>query len=190
MRFVEEQPRVADIVFEGCAVLLEIGDHILGHYRLCAVGVDNGQVFPFNDIGKALFEQGKIFQFPHAESLFQIFIRIYGRDAALGRAEFFVGKALFFEAVLLYVVRHGDDRAVGYFQVLWRNFYARFAQARHLPRKVLDVDDHSGPHDAHDAFAQYSRRQKVENKPAALVDDGMPRIVTALITADDVVIFG
>ena len=168
----------------------EIGDHVLRLDRLCAVGVDDGQVFPFDDVGHALFEQFHVQKLAHAECLFEVFVRINRRDPALGGTEFFIGKALLFEAVLLHVVRHGDDRAVGDLEVFGTDGDAGFAQARDLACKVFDVDDHAGAHHADHSFAQNARRQEIEDKLAPLVDDGVPRIVAALIAADDVEILG
>ena len=129
-------------------------------------------------------------KFAHAERLFHVLIGVHEGDAALGGAEFFIGEALLFEAVLLHVVRHGDDGAVRNFEVFGRDRYARLAQARHFAREVLDIDDHAGAHDAHDALAQNARREQVEDKLSPLVDDGVPRVVAALVSADDIVIFG
>ena len=51
---------------------------------------------------------------------------------------------------------------------------------------MLDVYDHSVPHDVDHALAENPRRKKIEDKFPALVDDRMPRVVPALITAHDV----
>ena len=141
-------------------------------------------------VGHALCKAVKIEQLAHAERLLHVLIRVHEGDAAPRRAELLVRKARLFEAVLLHMVRHGDDRAVGDLQVFGRDDDALLAQARHLPRKVPDVDDHAGTHHADHAFAQNARGQQVQNELAALVDDGVPRVVAALVAADDVVVLG
>ena len=129
-------------------------------------------------------------QFPHAECLLHVFVGIYRRNPAAGGSEFLVRKTLLFQAVHKHMIRHGDDRPVTDLQILRRDRNPLCAQFVRLLRKMFDVDDHPVAEHVDNTLAQNARRKKIENKFPPLVDDGMPRIVPALIAADDVVVFG
>ncbi len=127
-------------------------------------------------------------QFAHAEGFFHVFIGIHGRDAAAGGSELFVGKPLFFQTIQQNVIRHSDDRTVADFQIVGRDFHALRAQTGGFFVKEFKVDDHAATEHVDDVLAQNSRRKQIQNKFPPFVDHGVPRIVAALITADDVVL--
>ena len=54
-------------------------------------------------------------------------------------------------------------------------------QPADLADEVLDINNHSRAHDIHCAVAQNAGREQIENKRALFVDDGVTRIVSALI---------
>ena len=127
-------------------------------------------------------------KFAHADGFFQVFIAVDRRDPALCGTVFFIFEPLFFQTILHHVIRHADDRRRADFQIFRRNSDARFFQLADLPVKVFDIDDHSVAHDVHHAVAQNPARQQIQNEFALFVDDGVPRVVTALIPHDHIVI--
>ena len=139
------------------------------------------QVFPLDDIPEMIGDAVYVAQIAHTNGLFHIFVRIDGRDSPAGRAEFFIGESVLFEAVLYPVIWHADSCAVADFQVFRGYLYPLFAQPADLADEVLDINNHSRAHDVHCAVAQNAGREQIENKRALFVDDGVTRIVSALI---------
>ena len=52
--------------------------------------------------------------------------------------------------------------------------------------KVLQVDDHSVAHDIDNLRTKYAGRQQIEDKLSSRIYDGVTRVVSALIAADDI----
>ena len=148
------------------------------------------EVLPLHDVLDARVHEVGVEKFAHAERLLHVLIRIDGRDAAAGGAELFVGKALLFEAVHQNVIGHGDDRLIADLQIFGRDGDALRAELVRLLGEVLDVHDHAVAEHVHHALAQNTRRQEIENELPPFVDDGVPRVVPALIAAYDVVVGG
>ena len=153
------------------------------------ITVDDEQILPFDQVGKALAKRVAVVQqVAHADGLFHVFIGIDGADAAASGAELLVRQAVFLQAVQKLMIRHADRRAVGDFEIVRRDLDALFAQATDLADQMLDVDDHADAHDVDRLGAQNTGGQKVQNELAAVVDDGVTRVVAALIADDDVVL--
>ena len=129
-------------------------------------------------------------QFSHADRLFQIFIRIDGRDPAAGGTELFIPQAVFFQTVLHDVVGHADHRGVADLQVGGRNRHARRAEIFDLSAEVFDVYHHAVPHDVDYLRAQNAGGKQIQNELSLVVDDGVSRVVSALVADDDVVMLG
>lgn len=121
---------------------------------------------------------------------FHILIRINRRDTSSCRAKLFVAESVFFEAVLRHVVRAAHNRFVAYFEVVGSDDDSALSESCHLLAKMLDVDNHTVAHHVDFVLAQDCGRQKIENEFALVVDDGVSCIVAALITHDNVLLFG
>ena len=148
------------------------------------------EILPFDDVLDARIHEVGMQELAHAECLFHVLVCIDGRNAAAGGAELLVGKAFLFDAVHEDVIGHGDDRPVANFEVFGADLDALLAKAAHLFGEMLDVDDHAGAEHVDDVLAQDARGQQIEDELSPLVDDGVARVVPALIAADDVVSFG
>ena len=71
-----------------------------------------------------------------------------------------------------------------------RDFDALVREALHFAHEMLKVNDHTVAHHIDGVRAQNAGRQQVQNELALVVDDGVPRVVAALIADDDVIVLG
>ena len=124
----------------------------------------------------------------HAQTFFHVLVGVDRRDAAAGGAELAVGKAILLHDVLQLVVGHTDDSLVADFQVVRRDGDALLAQVRHLSHQMLQINDHAVTHNVDGGLAQDAGREQIQDELALVVDDGVPRVVAALIAADDVIV--
>ncbi len=150
----------------------------------------DGDVLPLDDVAELFIEAVHVEKILHAQRLFHVLVGINRGDAASGRAEFLVGKALLLHDVLKLVIGQADSRAGADLEVSGRDAHTRLAESGALIVKVLKVDDHAVADDIDGRFAQYAGGQEVENELALLIDDGVPGVIAALIAADDVIIRG
>ena len=129
-------------------------------------------------------------QITHAQGLFHVFVAVAVGDAALSGAELCagLGQALFLQAILCHVERHGDGGAVRDFQVLRADLDALLGQGRDLFLEMLRVDDHAAAHNADDVRTQDAGGDQVQDEFAALVLDGVASVVAALIAGNNVII--
>ena len=79
------------------------------------------------------------------------------------------------------MIWHADSCAVADFQVFRGYLNPLFVLSADLADEVLDINNHSRAHDVHCAVAQNAGREQIENKRTLFVDDGVTRIVSALI---------
>ena len=86
------------------------------------------------------------------------------------------------------MIRHTDDRTIADFQVLRRNINGFFSQRIQLAAQMMQIHNHSCAHDIGRCVTQNTARQKIQDKLAAFIDNGMTGIVAALITADNFII--
>ena len=150
----------------------------------------DGEVFPHADVLDLLAQGLLIQQIAHAERLFHVSVGVRGGNAAHGGAELLVGKALLLDNVEQLVVGHTDLRSVADDEIVGGDGNTLFAQGVSLVGQVLDIDDHSGAHDVHRLGPENTGGEQIENEFAALVDNGMSRVVAALITDDHIVAGG
>ena len=65
-----------------------------------------------------------------------------------------------------------------------------FPQAFDLMGEVGEVDDHAVSHDAGDFRTQDTGREQVQDEFPPFVDNGVARVVAALVTADNIIFPG
>ena len=56
--------------------------------------------------------------------------------------------------------------------------------------QVLQVDDHAVAHDVDNLRTQNAGRHQIQNKFAQMIDDGVARVVAALVTNNHIIFFG
>ena len=129
---------------------------------------------------------------PQTQGLFAVFVAVGIGNAAAGRAERFslFGKAVLLKAVLYTVPRQGNRSLVGQFQMGRADFDAAFLDGADLPGQMVKVNDHAGAQHAYNIRVQDAGGEQVQNKFALLGHNGVPGVVSALITGYDIGVFG
>ena len=186
-RLIEVLAGVADIGRELRAELLAPGEHVLKLVGFRAVDVLDGQVLPLEDAGQPLFEVLRVQELTHHDGLLLILVGIDRRDAAQRGAVFLVLQTGLFQTVQRAVIGEDDGRAVGDLEVFRRDADAGLLQGLDLAAQALEVDDDAVAEDVHDARQADAGGDEMQGKFAVFVDDGVARVVAALIPADDVI---
>ena len=88
------------------------------------------------------------------------------------------------------MIRHADDGFLADLEMCGCDRNALVDQTLHFADEMFQVNDHAVAHHVDGVRTQNARRQQVENELALVVDNGVPRIVAALIADDDVVVLG
>ena len=179
----------AGIAYEGAerlAEALQPGADLLGHEALGAVDPCEGEVFPLQYLGEALFHLPGVVEVAGLKRLFLVLVGIEGGDALLRRAELVRAEALLLERVLLLVPGHEQARALAYHEIVRCDGHALGADCLDLLQEALEIERHAGAENIHDPGAEDARRQQVQGKFAVFVYNGVPRVPAALITDDDV----
>ena len=86
------------------------------------------------------------------------------------------------------MVREDDGRAFGDLEVFRRDAAAGLLQGLDLAAQTLEVDDDAVAEDVHDARQADAGGDEMQGKFAVFVDDGVARVVAALIPADDIIV--
>ena len=136
----------------------------------------DGQNAPQLVVGVILVEQLVDFK-----ADFRVFIRIEGGDARFGGAEGLAAQPLLLVLIEQHVIGHDHLGAVGDHQA---GLDALFLQGRRFSEKLADVQRHPVADDVGDVIVKHAGGQLVQRKLAVLVDDGVPRVASAL-KADD-----
>ena len=149
-----------------------------------------GDVLPLDEIGELFAQLVREEEIAGAQRFLHILVGVHGADAAARGAELLVRETVLFENVHHLVVRHADRGTVADLQMLGRDFHALSADVRDFLCEVFEIEHHAGAEDVHRAGAQNTGRQQIENEFAALVHDGVPGVVSALITDNDLMLGG
>ena len=88
------------------------------------------------------------------------------------------------------MIRHADGCPVADFQVIRVDVNSLFPQRMDFLIEVGEVDNHTVAHDAGDIRTENARGKKVQNEFAAGIFNGMPCVIAALVTADNIILFG
>ncbi|CDB87439.1 putative uncharacterized protein [Firmicutes bacterium CAG:170] len=187
---VEVGGRVADERRELGAEFLTPREHILELVGFGAVDVLDGQILPLQNGCQALFQILRIQQLAHHNGLFLILVGIDRRDAAQSGAVFLVLQAGFLQTVQRTVEREDDGRALGDLEILRRDGHARLLKLGDLAPEALQIDHNAVAEDVHNAGQTDAGRDQMQRELAVFVDDGVARVVAALIAADDVIFSG
>ena len=184
---IEEPGRVADIGRELRAELFTPGQHVVQLVGFCTVDVLDSEVLPLEDSGQTLLEVFRIQQLAHHDGLLLILVGVDRRDAAQRGAVFLVLQTGLFQTVQRAVIGEDDGRALGNLEVLRRDLNTGIHQALHFAPQMLEVDDNAVAQHVNDALQEDTGRNQMQRKLAIFVDDGVARVVAALIPADDVI---
>ena len=116
-----------------------------------------------------------------------VFVAVNGCDTALSGAVFGVLEACFLKLVQQLMIGENDGCPVADLEVFRRDGNARLAQGLHLAPKRLEVDHRAVAEHVYHARAEDARGDQVQRELAVFVDDGVARVVAALVADDDVV---
>ena len=86
------------------------------------------------------------------------------------------------------MVREDDGRAFGDLEVFRRDADAGLLQGLDLAPEALQIDHNAVAEDVHDARQADAGGDEMQGKFAVFVDDGVARVVAALIPADDIIV--
>lgn len=130
-------------------------------------------------------------QIAQAQRLFAVLIAVSVGNAPPGGAK---GRALFGQAVLLQAIlyampRHRDGSLVGKFQVFRADGNAAFLNGSDLFGQMVQINNHTCAQHAHHIGVQNARRQQVQHELTLIGHHGVPGVVAALITCDNVCVF-
>lgn len=103
---------------------------------------------------------------------------------------FLPARSVLFEAVEKHVVRHTDNSLVAYLEIVGSDLYACGGESADFSAEMLKVDNHAVAHYGDNFRAEYSGGKQIKDKFAEVVYNRVSGVVAALITNDNVLIFG
>ena len=88
------------------------------------------------------------------------------------------------------MIGHADDGLIADFEIIGCDDDTGVGELFHFAAEMPEIHDHAVSHDVYDLGTQDARREQIEDKFPSVVDNGVARIVSALIAAYDIAFFG
>ena len=88
------------------------------------------------------------------------------------------------------MVGQADDGLLADLEILRGDGDALLGQTADLTHQVLQVNDHAVTHDVDGGLPKDAGGQQVQDEGSLVIDNGMARIIAALIAADNVIVGG
>ena len=123
----------------------------------------------------------RIVQLPRQQRFLLIFVGIERRDPLFGRTVLFILEPRFFQRVQIPMPRQKEGSPFADLEVFRRNGDARRAERFDLCPQTFEVEGDAAAENVDDVRTEDARRQQMQCEFSELVDDGMPRVSSALI---------